>query len=184
MTNEDCIDSSYSSISSENELSLEDSSVFHSSSTSNSLSSYRIPSIIEIPSSFAPTSEEFCTTHNNGVYSCAPSKESSSTTADTHNLDIDVSSFEQHVIAASSDLESVNSKDYEVKFSIAKDGETTHGSESEFEFDFDEEAFESHLRNATLSLNDDFSCSTFETEKSSDSSSLDSISSIAPMYPS
>ena len=42
-TNEDCIDSSYSFISSKNELSLEDSSEFHSSSTSNSFSSNRIP---------------------------------------------------------------------------------------------------------------------------------------------
>ena len=87
------------------------------------MSSYRIPSIIEIPSSFAPTSEEFYTIHNNRLHSCAPSKESSSITADTHNLDIDVSSFEQHAIAASSYLESANSEDCEVKLSIAKDGE-------------------------------------------------------------
>jgi len=232
------------------------------------------------------------------------------TTADTRNLDIDLLSFEQHVLAASSDLESVNSEDYEsdlksvnsedykVEFSIAKDGElhmdvscdtleftnyittnrnnmstssfaedlivtssyklnakshefstlhnkylatppsplrvhreikdtsnikqhepffitpslciygndnnseaihekdhqdvlsasssihgeTTHSSETVFEFDFDEEAFKSHLRNATSSLKDDFSCSTFETENSSNSSSLASISSIEPRY--
>ena len=75
VTNKDCINSSYSSISSENELSLEDSSTFHSSSTYHQLSSYRIPSIIEIPSSFAPTLEEFYSTHNNGVNSGALSKE-------------------------------------------------------------------------------------------------------------
>ena len=61
-------------------------------------------------------------------------------------------------------------------------GETTNGPESEFEFDFDEEAFESHLRNITSFLKDDFSCSTFETENPSDSSSLDLISSIESMY--
>ena len=47
-------------------------------------------------------------------------------------------------------------------------GETTYNFESVFEFDFDEEAFKSHLRNATSSLKDDFSYSTFETEISSD----------------
>ena len=43
VTNEDCIDSSCRSISSENELSLEYSSMIHSSSTSHPLSSCRIP---------------------------------------------------------------------------------------------------------------------------------------------
>ena len=45
--------------------------------------------------------------------------------------------------------------------------------ESKFEFDFDTEAFENHLRDATSHLKDDFSFSTFETENSSESSYLE-----------
>ena len=106
-----------------NELSLEDSSIIHSSSISHPLSSCIIPSITEIPSSFTPTYEEFYSACNNGVHSGAPSKELSPIAQDTCDLDLTILSFKQHVIAASYDFESVNSEDYEESLTIAKDKE-------------------------------------------------------------
>jgi len=105
-------------------------------------------------------------------------------------FDFDAKEYEKHILDTTSDFKddySCNSShsDSDENISNFEDSalqiyeETT--SEPAFVFDFDEEAFESHLGNATSSLKDDFSCSTFGTENSSGSSSQDSISSIEPM---